>query len=261
MQFDAQSASKAVLIESMQVLGAFRDKIVIVGGSVPDLLYPNRNHAGTLDVDLAVSPEALGSGAYKSILKRLTDAGYTHQIGPTRFLKSIEGVEDPVKLDLICGEYQTKGKVPTIQIDELQISTLRGLDLAFDICREIEISGQMPDGTLNKVRAKIVEPEAFILVKAFALDERKKSKDAYDVVFVLRNYEPNVEALAERVQSLLENGLAKQGYGILKSKFESIESIGPSWAAEVYAENGEDLAQAQRAAFEYADALFNAISQ
>ena len=260
MQFDAQSASKAVLIESMQVLGAFRDKIVIVGGSVPDLLYPNRNHAGTLDVDLAVSPEALGGGAYKSILKRLTDAGYTHQIGPTRFLKRVEGVEDPVKLDLICGEYQAEGKVPAIQIDELQINTLRGLDLAFDVCREIEISGRMPDGALNKVRAKIVEPEAFILIKAFALDERKKPKDAYDIVFVLRNYQPNVEALAERVQSLLKNGLAEEGYGILKSKFETIESIGPTWAAEVYAETGEDMLQAQRAAYEYAHAMFAAIS-
>lgn len=262
MQFDAQSASKAVLIESMQVLGALRDKIVIVGGSVPDLLYPDRNHAGTLDVDLAVLPTALGGGAYESILKRLTDAGYTHQIKPTRFLRHVNGVDDPVKLDLICGQYQTDDdKVQAVQIDELQVSTLRGLDLAFEVCRPIEISGRMPDGTLNTVRAQIVEPEAFILIKAFALDERQKPKDAYDIVFVLRNYLPSVEALGGKVQSLLNNGLAREGYDILKAKFDSIESIGPSWAAKVYEENGEDLAQAQRAAFEYAHALFQVVSQ
>jgi hypothetical protein len=88
MEFDAQSASRAVLIEVMQVLGTFRDKIVIVGGSVPELLYPDRGHIGTLDVDLAVAPTALGGGAYETILKRLTDAGYTHQIKPTRFVKT-----------------------------------------------------------------------------------------------------------------------------------------------------------------------------
>ena len=38
--FDATSASRAVLIEVMNVLGAFRDDIVLVGGGVPELLYP-----------------------------------------------------------------------------------------------------------------------------------------------------------------------------------------------------------------------------
>jgi hypothetical protein len=258
MQFDANTASRAVLIEAMNVLGAFRDKIVIVGGSVPELLYPNRGHAGTLDVDLAVSPTALGGGAYETILKRLTDAGYTHQINPTRFLKHVEGVEDPVKLDLISGQYQDAGKVPEVQIDELQISTLCGLDLAFEVCREIEISGPMPDGTQNTVRAKVVEPQAFILIKAFALDERLKEKDAYDIVFVLRNFQPDIEALAERLRPLLKNGLAREGYKILKSKFDSLESVGPSSAARVYEAAGENFAQSQRAAYEYAQDLFRA---
>jgi hypothetical protein len=48
-----------VLIEVMNVLGAFRDEIVLVGGWVPDLLYPGRGHMGLLDVDLAVLREAL----------------------------------------------------------------------------------------------------------------------------------------------------------------------------------------------------------
>jgi hypothetical protein len=39
--FDPTSASRAVLIEVMNVLGVFCDKIVLVGGWVPDLLYPN----------------------------------------------------------------------------------------------------------------------------------------------------------------------------------------------------------------------------
>ncbi len=35
---DPTSASRAVLLDVMNVLGAFRDKIVVVGGWVPDLL-------------------------------------------------------------------------------------------------------------------------------------------------------------------------------------------------------------------------------
>ena len=50
--FSPTSASRAVLVEVLQVLGAFRDDIVLVGGWVPDLLYPNLGHGGSLDVDL-----------------------------------------------------------------------------------------------------------------------------------------------------------------------------------------------------------------
>jgi predicted nucleotidyltransferase len=116
----------------------------------------------------------------------------------------------------------------------------------------------MPDGVQNTVRARIVRPEGYILIKAFALDERQNPKDAYDVDFVLRNYPPDVEALAGRVRALLPNGLAREGYEILKAKFATLESVGPSWAARVAAEQGEDFGQSQRAAFEYAQALFQA---
>ena len=43
--FDPITASRAVLIEVMNVLGVFRDEIVLVGGWVPDLLYPDRGHS------------------------------------------------------------------------------------------------------------------------------------------------------------------------------------------------------------------------
>ncbi|MDZ7619400.1 MAG: hypothetical protein U1E05_20565 [Patescibacteria group bacterium] len=113
-----------------------------------------------------------------------------------------------------------------IQVDALELSTLRGLDLAFEVSREIEVRGIMPDGVQNTVRARIVGPEGFILIKAFALDERRREKDAYDVHFVLRHHEPNVEALAGLVRPLLPNGLAREGCAILEAKFATLDSVG-----------------------------------
>jgi predicted nucleotidyltransferase len=258
-QFDQVSASRAVLIEVMNVLGAFRDQIVLVGGWVPDLLYPGLGHGGSLDVDLAVSRKALCGNAYQSILKRMLDAKYEHKTSPTHFLRNVEGVEKAVKVDLISGQYEGGEKTLAIRVDELRLNTLRGLDLAFEVSQEIEISGAMPDGTQNTVRARIVRPEGFILIKAFALDERRREKDAYDIHFVLRNYEPDVEGLADRVRPLLSQCLARDGYGILRAKFATLDSVGPSWAAQVAAsEHGEDFEQSQRSAFEYAQALFDA---
>lgn len=259
--FDPTGASRAVLIEVMNVLGAFRDHIVLVGGWVPDLLYPDQGHIGSLDVDLAISREAIGANVYESILHRMIQAGYEHHTSPTCFTKRVAGVKDPVKVDLVGGQYADDGKTQTIRVNELDINTLRGLDLAFEAFLECELSGPMPDGSQNTVRARIVRPEGYILIKAFALDERKKEKDAYDIYFVLRHYQPDIESLANRFRPLLSNGLAWQGYGILKAKFTRLESVGPSWAARVAEEQGEDFEQSRRSAFEYAQALFGATEQ
>ncbi len=114
--FDPTSASRAVLIEVMNVLGAFRNEIVLVGGWVPDLLYPGRGHMGSLDVDLAVSRKSLDANVYQTILHRMLKANYSHHTSPTHFTKSVAGVEEPVKVDLVAGQYEDAGKSRTIHV-------------------------------------------------------------------------------------------------------------------------------------------------
>lgn len=252
-------AARAVLIEVVNILGAFKDNLVIVGGWVPDLMYPGKNHVGSLDVDLAVGPGAIGANVYSTILGRLTAHNYSHEIGPTRFRRVVPGAPEPVIVDLIGGEYANDEKAAAIQVDELRLNTLRGVDLAFEACEEIMIEGNMPDGTHNIVRARIVRPEAFVLIKAFALAERAKEKDAYDIAFVLHNYEPTLAALAARLAPLTGDGLGAEAYRIITEKFAQLESVGPAWAAKIAAENGQDFQQAQQAAFQDARELFDEV--
>jgi len=256
---DQKEAARAVLIEVVNILGAFKDSIVIVGGWVPELQYPGKNHIGSLDVDLAIGPGAIGQDAYTTILGRLKENNYTHKINPTRFYRAVPGATEPVKVDLISGEYAGNEKATAIQVDELGLNALRGIDLAFEVCEEITIEGTMPDGAHNIVRARIVRPEAFILIKAFALSERTKEKDAYDIAFVLRNYDPDVETLAEKIRPMLASGLGREAYEILKEKFALLGSVGPTWAANVATEQGDDFQQSQRSVFECAEALFLAV--
>ena len=51
----------SVLIELAQILGTQKEQFVLVGGSVPSLLFENAilEHVGTLDIDLNLNPEAL----------------------------------------------------------------------------------------------------------------------------------------------------------------------------------------------------------
>jgi hypothetical protein len=258
-RFNATTASRAVLIEVANAIGAYRPDFVIIGGWVPELLYPDKGHIGSIDVDLAVSSAIKSGNAYTTILQRLVQAGYVHKTSPTRFLKKVSGVDEPVKVDLVGGQYHGGQIVTSFQIGELQINSLRGVDLAFLASDEMEVSGEMPDGSRNTVRVRVVRPEAFVLIKAFALHERTKDKDAYDISFVLRNYRPAVEALADPLRLLIGDGLGQEGYAILKTKFQSLDAVGPVAAARVAQGQGEDYDQVQRAAFEYAQALFAAV--
>jgi hypothetical protein len=256
---DQTTAGRAVLIEVANVLGAFRDHLVVVGGWVPELLFPNQEHIGSLDVDLAVAPTALSANSYQTICARMRDAGYSHHTSPTRFSKAVPGAPDPVKVDLISGEYSQGEKSASVHVNELQISSVRGIDLAFEGCDEMEIAGRMPDGSLNVVRARIVRPEVFVLIKAFALAERMKEKDAYDIAFVLHHYEPSLVTLAERMRPHLITGLAREAFEILRAKFAAVDSVGPVWAAQAVPGTGHDIVQLQRAAYEDAQELFHSV--
>jgi hypothetical protein len=73
---DEFRAGHAVLIEVLNVLGSHVDGMVVIGGWVPELMFPNHGHIGSLDVDLAVDGRMIRPGAYESIRKRLVAAGY-----------------------------------------------------------------------------------------------------------------------------------------------------------------------------------------
>ena len=74
-------AARRVLIDLGQVLGEFRDCIVVVGGWVPDLLLPEAEeaHIGSIDVDLALGAVQLRGGRYAELLKLLFDTQRYHQ--------------------------------------------------------------------------------------------------------------------------------------------------------------------------------------
>ena len=62
-------AARRVLIDLGQVLAAFEDCLVIVGGWVPGLLLADADepHVGSIDVDLALDAARLAQGRYRAI--------------------------------------------------------------------------------------------------------------------------------------------------------------------------------------------------
>jgi len=111
---DALRANRTVLIELMQILGEFRDHVVVVGGSVPGLLLRDsvEPHVGTLDIDLAFDFRNIQEASYQTLLKALRSRGYRQGGQPFQFFRDVPFSDrDPiiVEVDLLAGEYGGTG--------------------------------------------------------------------------------------------------------------------------------------------------------
>lgn len=71
-------AAHRVLLEVSHLLYDYRAGIVIVGGSVPGLLFEPElpGHVGTIDVDIALDQNVISDIGYRSILNLLSRRGY-----------------------------------------------------------------------------------------------------------------------------------------------------------------------------------------
>ena len=256
---------RSVLIEVLTILAKDLDKIVVVGGWVPELVYPGRGHIGSLDVDLALDPFELKPMAYESIRKKLVDSGYEQTAEtPNAFYRSMKGSSQKIKVDLITGEFPDRAEGGShLSIQELRVWKAHGIDLAFQFQQDIRIEGTLPDGGHNVVSAKLPSIAAFVCIKAIALGERKKEKDAYDIAFCIDHYPGGPRALAAEFAGKLGNPLLVEGLATLRSKFARVDSIGPVWAAQVSEQvtvgTARDLELEQRRAFQLVDQLLEAI--
>jgi len=60
-------AAHRILVEIVNILHEYEEDILIVGGWVPDLLFPDRYHIGSIDVDLLVNHLTLEEASYATI--------------------------------------------------------------------------------------------------------------------------------------------------------------------------------------------------
>lgn len=108
---EAAEACKAVLIELIHLMGEFRDHMVVVGGWVPALLFPEvqEPHASTLDIDLALDFRQIPDDSYRTILQALSARGYrqypSQQFRFFREVKMSEREPIVIEVDLLAGEY------------------------------------------------------------------------------------------------------------------------------------------------------------
>lgn len=233
------NACKAVLLELVHLLGEIKDEMVIIGGWTPTFLLPQSNepHIGSLDIDLALNFSKIPDDTYKTILRAFTKRGYTQdRQQPFRFFRAVkvEGAEPiNVEINLMAGEYGGTGKGHRTQkVQDVRARKARGCDLAFDAAVTVTLDGKLPDGGKDSASFKVAGIVPFLVMKGMAMYERMKEKDAYDIYYCAEHFPGGIEGLATEFKSFIKNKLVIEGLGKIKSKFASVEHIGPKWVAD-----------------------------
>jgi hypothetical protein len=230
------SAAYSVMIELGQVLGAYRQMFVIVGGAVPWLLMPNvkPSHIGTLDIDLNLSPNALKDGKYADLIETLEKAGYERNVDGLkpfqlrRLVKPQDGSDEiPIIIDLLMPDNAKQKKNRPPLVDGLRVIEASGGNVALEHSVSCHLEGIMPDGRSNSVDLLVASIPAFLVMKGYALIGRDKKKDAYDIYFSVRNFEGGTIALAESCKLLLDDVSVITGYRNIASKFKNQDDFGP----------------------------------
>lgn len=260
-------AARRVLVDIGQVLAAFYDSIVVVGGWVPDLLVGNADpkHIGSIDVDLALDAANLNDGRYAELLKLLLDTGRYH-IGDKAFQLvtkvPLDDGEEPVQVQvefLAPSEVKMQKNHPKL-IDDFRVLQFPACSAAFHAPVDTEIVGQMTLGAENRVRLRVASLPDFMIMKAHAIAGRDKPKDVYDLCYCLDRYPAGIAALAEQWRQRRAEPLVEQAIQILREKFETVDHYGPRQLMIFYdSRDPEQDAVHARRAFELVQKLLSLV--
>lgn len=192
----------------------WRHKVCLVGGLVPRYLtqghgYNQPPHVGSTDVDVALRlvVEAEDNGAYATLEKNLKRNGFSRVDGSSwRWAANVDG--EIVVLELLGdAEDAAPGTVfrpkvaPPAGAGGVGLLCVRGVELAFRDSVTITRDVLLLDGARSSVDFQVANLAPFVALKADAYLDRRKPKDAYDLVYVLRWWPGGPEAAAAAVAS------------------------------------------------------------
>ena len=229
-------AVKSVLIEIGQILGSYRGKFAVIGGAVPWLLLNESDmpHIGTLDVDLSLDAEALSNGEYARLVESLLRRRYHQPVNRRRFqlvrtVPAIDGGADiDIIVDFLMPRDATIAKNTPPLVADFAVQRADGADLALRFYQLVAIDGNMPDGGDNRVQIAVASIPALLAMKGYAIANRLKPKDAYDIYYSIRNFPGGIEALVAATEPLLEFETARAGYLHIAEKFRRPDDFGPT---------------------------------
>lgn len=227
-------AARRVLIDVGQVLAAFLDALVIVGGWVPDLLLPDTSnpHVGSIDVDLALDAGRLGDGRYAELIQLLLGTG-RYERGQKAFQLATTvdlGDDEPairVDVDFLASSAVKLKKNRPKLVADFRVLQVPVCEVAFNRPENVHLEGRMISGASNSVRLRVVSLPDFIVMKVHALAGREKPKDVYDLCYCLDEFPRAISHVATNWAARQQDPFVQKALAILAEKFETVNHYGP----------------------------------
>ena len=259
-----KEAAHRILIELVNIFKEYEEDILIVGGWVPDLMFPGEGHIGSVDVDVLINHLALHDEGYQNMARILQGSGYREH--PDKFFSfvktvEVEGIPFDVDVDILAGMYG--GTLPKRKSQHVQgIKALKatGGNFAFDFPpQKIHVEAKRPDGAYDVANVNVVAVVPYLIMKAAAIG-RGKAKDAYDIYFLLKHYRGGVKELAKEFQPITNRKLVQEMQEKMAGKFASVDHAGPKDVADfLELDDDEDSELIKRDAYEQIQTLLNLI--
>ena len=259
-----KKAAHRVLVELVNIFKEYEDEIRIVGGWVPDLMFPGEGHIGSVDVDVLINHLTLEDEGYQNMSRILKKNGYVdHPDKYFSFIRTVEveGISYDVDVDILAGMYGgTQPKRRSQHVQGIKALKATGGNFAFDFpAQEINVEAERPDGAMDVAKVNVVAIVPYIIMKTAAMG-RGKAKDAYDIYFILKHYRGGVKALAKEFAPVSERNLVVEMKEKLKGKFASELHAGPKDVADFLdIEDEEEIDMVKRDAYDQVQALLQMI--
>lgn len=224
-------AAYRVLGEIVNILEPYAEDMRIVGGWVPSLLFPEKDHIGSIDVDVLFNQNDIGKAeSYENIKRILIRNGYRKHLEKYfTFVKTvvIDGIYYDVDVDMLAGKYGGDGGEVSKHVDGIKALPATGGNFAFEFPAEkVKIDYIRPDGALDSGHVRVISIVPYIVMKTAALG-RGKPKDAYDIYYCINHYEGGVKMLLQEMVPYKDKTLIKDTCEKLSGKFASPNHAGP----------------------------------
>lgn len=259
-----RDAAHRVLVELCSLFAQYQDDIRIIGGWVPELLFPDQGHVGSVDVDMLINHLTLKDEGYQTMARILLNNGYMdHPDKYFSFIKqvAINGVLFDVDVDILAGMYGgTRKRKQSQHVQGLKAMKATGGDFAFKFePHRVKLEAQRPDGAIDTAQVNVVALVPYFVMKTAAMG-RGKAKDAYDIYFLIKHYPGGAKQLALEFSGSSKTPIVREMREKLSEKFASVDHAGPvDVAAFMDLSDEQEIEMIRRDAFEQAQALLSSI--
>lgn len=259
-----KEAAHRILVELVNLFDAYKDDIRIVGGWVPDLMFPDEGHIGSVDVDILINHMMLEDPGYQSMAKILLKNGYMeHPEKYFSFVKDVivDDITYAVDVDVLAGMYGgTQIKKRSQHVQGIKALKATGGNFAFDFKpQEILLEAKRPDGSMDVAHINVVAVVPYLVMKTAAMG-RGKAKDAYDIYFLLKHYAGGVKLLSKEFDDCRDLPTISEMKQKLSEKFASENHAGSVDVSDfLNLEDQEELEMTRRDVYEQVKLLLELI--